>query len=87
MAGYELRNDLVHGTPTPDVLDTEATELAEFMRFWAFDIFRDYLKLAQTIGADGIAAIVGYLDAGPCQEVCIWLSSRAARPARHSRTS
>jgi hypothetical protein len=25
MAGYKLRNDLVHGTPTSDVLDTQAT--------------------------------------------------------------
>jgi hypothetical protein len=35
MAGYQLRSDLVHGTPTPDALDTEATKFAEFTRRWA----------------------------------------------------
>jgi hypothetical protein len=72
-AGYQLRSDLVHGTPTSDVLDKEATEFAEFTRLWAFEIFRDYLKLAQAISAEGIAAIVGHLDSGPCEEVCSWL--------------
>jgi hypothetical protein len=73
IAGYQLRSDLVHGTPTFDVLDTEATEFAEFTRRWAFDVFRHYLRLAQVIGADEIAAIVGHLDGGPCIEVCSWL--------------
>ena len=27
VAGYTLRNDLVHGSPTPDVLDEEATDV------------------------------------------------------------
>jgi hypothetical protein len=73
MAGYQLRSDLVHGTPTSDVLDAEATEFAEYTRRWAFDVFRDYLRLAQAIGADEIAAIVGHLDSGPCADVCSWL--------------
>jgi hypothetical protein len=71
--GYELRDHLVHGTPTPGVLEEEATEFAEFTRLWAFDVLRDYLKLAQTIGAETIAAIVGHLEAGPCEEACSWL--------------
>jgi hypothetical protein len=73
MAGYQLRSDLVHGTPTPDVLDKDATEFAEFTRLWAFDVFRDYLKLAADIGADSVTAIVGHLGRGPCDEVCSWL--------------
>jgi hypothetical protein len=73
MAGYQLRSDLVHGTPTSDVLEKEATEFAEFTRLWAFEVFRDYLKLAQAISAEGIAAIVRHLDSGPCEEVCSWL--------------
>jgi hypothetical protein len=73
MAGYQLRSDLVHGTPTPDVLNKEATEFAEFTRLWAFDVFRDYLKLARDLGAESVTAIVGYLDGGACDEVSSWL--------------
>jgi hypothetical protein len=70
MAGYELRSDLVHGTPTPDVLDKEATDFAESTRRWAFDVFRDYLALAKDIGAGTVPEIAGYLDSGACSDVC-----------------
>jgi hypothetical protein len=73
MAGYRLRSDLVHGTPTSDVLDTQATEFAEFTRHWAFDVFRNYLRLANAIDADGITAVIGHLDGGPCEDACAWL--------------
>jgi hypothetical protein len=73
MAGYQLRSDLVHGTPTSDVLDTRATEFAEFTRHWAFDVFRYYLRLAKAIDADGIVAVIGHLDRGPCEDACSWL--------------
>ena len=73
MAGYRLRSDLIHGTPTSDVLDTQATEFAEFTRHWAFDVFRYYLRLAKAIDAGGIAAVIGHLDSGPCEDACSWL--------------
>jgi hypothetical protein len=73
MVGYELRSDLVHGTPTSDVLDKEAIEFAESRRLWAFNVFRDYLKLAKAIGAGTVTDIVTRLDGGPCDEVCSWL--------------
>lgn len=73
MAGYQLRSDLVHGTPTPDVLDSEATEFAEFTRLWAFDVFRDYLTFAAAIQAGTITQIAAQLDNGPCNDVCTWL--------------
>ena len=71
--GYTLRNDLVHGSPTPDVLDEEATDLAEFTRLWAFDVLRDYLTLAKDMGAGTVAGIAAHLDRGPCNDVCSWL--------------
>jgi hypothetical protein len=40
-AGYELRNNLVHGTPTSDVPDAEAERFADITRKRAFDVFRD----------------------------------------------
>ena len=61
VTGYELRSDLVHGTPTSDVLDRDATEFAEFTRSWAFNVLRDYLKLAKTIGAGTVNDIVANL--------------------------
>jgi hypothetical protein len=73
VAGYQLRSDLVHGTPTSDVLDTQATEFAEFTRHWAFDVFRYYLRLAKAINADGITAVMHHLDGGPCEDACAWL--------------
>jgi hypothetical protein len=73
MAGYQLRSDLIHGAPTTDVLNKEATDFAEFTRLWAFDVLRDYLTLAHTISADTVTAIVSHLDKGSCTEVCSWL--------------
>jgi hypothetical protein len=73
MAGYQLRSDLVHGTPTPDVLDKEATAFAEFTRRWAFDVFRDYLTLVKDSGAGTVTEIAAHLDRGPCNDVCSWL--------------
>jgi len=73
VAGYELRNDLVHGSPTPDVLDDEATRLAEFTRMWAFDVLRDYLTLAKHLGAGSVREIAAHLDHGACHDICAWL--------------
>lgn len=73
MAGYQLRSDLVHGTPTPDVLDKEAAAFAEFTRRWAFDVFRDYLTLVKSIGAGTVTEVAAHLDSGPCNDVCRWL--------------
>ena len=70
MVGYQLRNDLVHGTPTPNVLDKEATDFAESKRRWAFDVFRDYLTLAKDIWAGTVPEIAGHLDGGACGDVC-----------------
>ena len=72
-AGYELRDHLVHGTPTHRVLEKEATEFAEFTRLWAFDVLCDYLKLASVITAEGVVDVVRHLENGPCEEVCSWL--------------
>ncbi len=76
MAGYQLRSDLVHGTPTPDVLDKEATAFAEFTRRWGFDVFRAYLTLVKDIRAGTITEVAAHLDRGPCSDVCSWLEER-----------
>jgi hypothetical protein len=73
MTGYQLRSHLVHGTPTPDVLDTEATKFAEFTRRWAFDAFRDYLAYATAIQAGTVTQITTQLDNGPRNHACTWL--------------
>jgi hypothetical protein len=73
MLGYRLRSDLVHGTPTSGVPDKEATDFTETRRLWAFNVFRDYLKLAKAIEASTVTDIVGYLDSQHCEEVCAWL--------------
>lgn len=70
---YSLRSDLVHGTPTLDVPDEEATDFAEFRCRWAFGVLRDYLTLARTNGARSVHELVAGLDAGPCVQVCSWL--------------
>jgi hypothetical protein len=75
IVGYQLRSDLVHGTPTRDVLDEEAAEFAEFTRLWAFDVFRDYLRFATAIGAGTVSEIAVHLDSGPCDDVCSWLKA------------
>jgi hypothetical protein len=73
MLSHSLRSDLVHGTPTMDVPDKEATDFAESRRGWAFNVLRDYLKLAKDIGAATVNDVLGHLDAGPCDRVCAWL--------------
>lgn len=73
MLGYGLRSDLVHGTPTSGVPDREATDFAESRRRWAFDVFRDYLMLAKTIGAATVTEVVSHLDNEHCDRVCAWL--------------
>jgi hypothetical protein len=73
MLGYSLRSDLVHGTPRMDVPDKEATDFAESRRRWAFEVFRDYLKLAKDIGAATVTDVVSHLDSEHCENVCAWL--------------
>lgn len=80
MLGYRLRSDLVHGTPTAGVPDEEATDFAEDRRLWAFQVFRDYLKLAKTIEAASVANIVSYLDSQHCDKVCAWLEEHGGSP-------
>jgi hypothetical protein len=74
LMGYQLRSDLVHGSPTTDVPDNEATDFAEFRRLWAFKVFCDYLTLAETINATTVRDIVTHLDSGACIEICAWLN-------------
>lgn len=73
MAAYRLRSDLVHGTPTPEVLENDASDFAEFRRVWAFRVLCDYLELAKAIGATKVQDITSYLDQGKCNDVCDWL--------------
>ena len=68
MLGYALRSDLVHGTPTSGVPDKEATDFAESRRYWAYTVFRDYLKLAKVTEAAEVADIVCYLDREHCEK-------------------
>jgi hypothetical protein len=76
MLGYALRSALVHGTPTSGVPDKEATDFAESRRYWAYTVFRDYLKLAKSIEAAEVADIVSYIDREHCDKVCAWLEER-----------
>jgi hypothetical protein len=97
MVGYELRSNLVHGTPTSEVPDAEAARFAEFTRKRAFDIFRDYLRLSKSIGAQNTADIIAYLDREPCEDICTWLEGhggsaivaeyRASRATPNSTTT
>jgi hypothetical protein len=80
MLGYESRSDLVHGKPTAGVPDKEATGFAETRRLWAFQVFRDYLKLAKTIEATTVYDIVSYLDSQYCDKVCAWLDEHGGTP-------
>jgi hypothetical protein len=52
------------------VLDTEATEFAEYIRQRAFKVFRDYLTLAAAIQARTISQIAAHLDDGPYNNAC-----------------
>ncbi len=73
IAAYQLRSDLIHGNPTPEILDKDATDFADFRRLWAFRVLCDYLALAKSIGATKVRDIVPYLDDGKCNDVCVWL--------------
>lgn len=73
MAGYQLRNDLVHGTPIADILDEDAKDFADVSRRWAFRVLRDYLELAEQMHAQQIQHIVDRLDTQESTEVCAWL--------------
>jgi hypothetical protein len=73
--GYGLRSDLVHGAPTSGVPDKEAADFAESRRYWAYTVFRDYLKLAAAIKAAEVADIISYLDREHCDKVCAWLEA------------
>jgi len=73
MTAYRLRSDLVHGTPTSEVLEGDATDAAEFRRLWAFGVLCDYLELADAIDATTVKDITAYLDQGKCNDACEWL--------------
>jgi hypothetical protein len=73
LLAYDLRNDLIHGAPTSDVIATEALEFAEDRRYWAFRVLRDYLKLAKAIQATTVKDLVTKLDGDACLKVCEWL--------------
>ena len=101
MLGYDLRSDLVHGTPTTDVLDAEAFSFAERRRRRAFKVLCDYLELASKIEAQTVSDLVTHLDDGICLELARGSmneehhessqSTRAhftpMRPCRHPRSS
>ena len=38
MAAYRLRSDLIHGTPTSEIIEKDATDFAEFRRLWAYRV-------------------------------------------------
>ncbi|MGC8513861.1 MAG: hypothetical protein ACP5P1_12635 [Acidimicrobiales bacterium] len=73
LQAYELRNNLIHGTPHDDVINGEAIEFAEDRRYWAFLVLKDYLKLAKVIEATTVRDLVTELDSGACVKVCEWL--------------
>lgn len=75
VSAYELRSDLVHGTPTPAVLTADVTEFADDRCRWAFEVLSDYLELVTNIGATTVADVVRYLDEGKCNDVCDWLEA------------
>ena len=79
MFGYRLRSDLVHGTPTRDVIDKDETDFADSQRRWAFRLLYDYLQLVKTIGADDVGTVVSHLDRGTCNNVCNWLEERGGK--------
>jgi hypothetical protein len=70
---YRLRNDLVHGTPTPEVRNKTAIRAAEDLRRWAFGVLKIYLHLSKDIDATTAQEIVAYLDRESCDKVCTWL--------------
>ena len=70
---YRLRSDLIHGTPTSEILEKDATDFAESRRLWAYRVLCDYLALERAVGATGVRDVVSYLDGGKCNDVCTWL--------------
>jgi hypothetical protein len=73
LEAYALRNDLIHGAPTDDVISAAALEFAETRRLWAFRVLSDYLAFANAIGAKDVGTIVSTLDSDACVKVCNWL--------------
>lgn len=73
LQAYELRNNLIHGAPTVDVINGEALELAEDRRHWAFLVLKDYLKFAKSIEATTVENLTTELDLNACVKVCEWL--------------
>jgi hypothetical protein len=73
LQAYELRNNLIHGAPTDDVINAEAIEFAEDRRYWAFLVLKDYLKLAKAIEATTVRDLIAELDSDACVKVCEWL--------------
>jgi len=73
MAAYRLRNALVHGAPTAELLEKDVSDFADFRRRWAFGVLCDYLDLATSIGCVTVEDLVAHLDTGACRDVCTWL--------------
>ena len=82
LRAYELRSELVHGSPTWDVFEKDATEFADFRRLWAFHVLRDYIELAHSLNAQSVKEIVGALDGDASNRVCEWLTQQATPGAR-----
>lgn len=76
LVGYEIRSALIHGRPTIEIIDDEATEFADFRRLWAFNVFGDYLTLVNTIDAKSLGQVISYLDEGKCIDACSWLEEK-----------
>jgi hypothetical protein len=73
MSAYDLRSDLVHGVPTSDVFDEDATDFADDRRRWAWGVLCDYLELVESVGARTVEEIVARLDRDSGNDVCTWL--------------
>jgi hypothetical protein len=73
MSAYDLRSDLIHGAPTSDVFDKDATDFADDRKRWAWGVVCDYLELVQTIDAKSVQDVITYLDRNGCNDVCTWL--------------
>ena len=42
-------SDLIHGAPTSEILEKDATDFAEFRRLWAFRVLCDYLEMVRAM--------------------------------------
>lgn len=78
LAAYRLRSDPIHGSPTSEILEKDATDFAEFRRVWAFRVLCDYLELVRAIGATDSRDVISHLDSGRCNDVCTWLEEHGA---------